>query len=87
MDHIESFCIILKKKKFKNLFRFFLKSKVTSSIMRNIVLFPFRFKFPVNLIWSIVFGSVSSACCLLKSIKINLQCSFKQGKSYKHSVV
>ena len=38
-----------------------------SSITKKIV-FPARSSFPVKLICCIVFGSVSSACCLLKSI-------------------
>ena len=42
----------------------------TSSIMKNIVAFPSRSRFAVKLICCIVFGSTSSACCLLKSIAI-----------------
>ena len=38
-----------------------------SSEMKNIV-FIFRSRFPVKLVCCIVFGSTSSACCLLKSI-------------------
>ena len=45
---------------------------ITSSIMKNIVL-PAQSKFPVKLICCIAFGSISSACCLLKSITIILQ--------------
>ena len=52
--------------KSKTFFFFF-----ASSIMKNILLFaPPRF--PVNLICFIDFGSVSSACYLLKSITIIL---------------
>ena len=43
-----------------------------SSVMKNIVLFPGRSRFPVKLICCIVFGSALSACCLLKSIVIIL---------------
>ena len=56
------------------------KSKIfsiASSIIKNfnILLLPLRF--PVILIWFITFGSASSACCLLKSIAILLQCFLK----------
>ena len=42
--------------------------------MKNIVVFAikFRARFPTKLICCIVLGSVYSACCLLKSIAINL---------------
>ena len=42
------------------------KSKIVSfvsSIMKNMVVFPPRSKFPVKLICWIAFGSASSACC------------------------
>ena len=51
------------------------KSKMVSfnsSIMKNIVVFSSQSRFPVKLICSIAFQSASSACCLLKSIAINL---------------
>ena len=51
------------------------KSKIVSfgsSVMKNIVLFPSRSKFPVKIICCIAFESVSSACCLIQSIAINL---------------
>ena len=51
------------------------KSKIvsfTSSIMKNIVLFPAWSKFPVKAICCIAFGSASSACYLLKPIAIIL---------------
>ena len=38
----------------------------------NIVVFPYRSRFPVNLICCIAFGSASSSCCLLKSAAIIL---------------
>ena len=41
-------------------------------IMKKIVLFPSLVRFPVKLICYISFGSVSSVCCLLKSITIIL---------------
>ena len=45
---------------------------IASSIIKNIVV-PFALsRFPVKLIYYIAFGSVSSACCLLKSIAISL---------------
>ena len=44
----------------------------TFSIMKNIVVFPARSRLPVKLFFYIVFGSVSSACCLLKSTAIRL---------------
>ena len=45
-----------------------------SSIMKNIVVLVIesRGSFSVKLICYIVFGSTSSACCLLKSIAIDL---------------
>ena len=51
------------------------KSKIvsfTSLTMKNINVFAFppRARLPVKLICYIDFGSVSSACCLLKSITI-----------------
>ena len=36
-----------------------------SSIMKNIVVFPFRSRFGVKLICCVAFGSASSVCCLL----------------------
>ena len=45
----------------------FEKSKtvsLASPIMKNICVFPFRFRFPVKLICCIAFGSASSFCCL-----------------------
>ena len=51
------------------------KSKMVSfasSILKNIVAFPCRSKFAVILLYSIAFGSESSACFLLKSIVIIL---------------
>ena len=56
------------------------KSKMvffTSSIMKNIVITPGQFKFPVKLICCTALGSASSGYCLLKSIVMILQCSFK----------
>ena len=45
----------------------------TFSIMKNIVVFPARSRLPVKLFFfCIAFGSVSSACCLLKSTAIRL---------------
>ena len=46
-----------------------------SSIMKNIVVFAFGFRarFLAKLIYCTVFGSASSACCLLKSIAIILK--------------
>ena len=49
-----------------------------SSIMENNVALSFS-RFPVKLICCIVFGSVSTFCCLLKSIVINLQHFFEIG--------
>ena len=49
------------------------KSKMVSfasSIMEKIVVFSRRHKFLVKLICCMVFGSASSAFCLLKSISI-----------------
>ena len=45
-----------------------------SSIMKNIIVFSFpsRAKFPVKLIFCIVFCYALSACCLLKSIALIL---------------
>ena len=46
----------------------FEKSNLVSfvfSIMKHIVAFPARSRFPINLISCIVFGSASTACCLL----------------------
>ena len=43
-----------------------------SSIMKNVVVSPGWSKFSVKLICCIAFRSASSACCLLKSIAINL---------------
>ena len=43
-----------------------------SSIMKNIVVYSGQSRFPVKLICCIAFGSTSNACCLLKSIAINL---------------
>ena len=43
-----------------------------SPIMKNIVAFLARSRFPVKLICSITFGSASSDSCLLKSIAIVL---------------
>ena len=43
-----------------------------SSIMKNVNLLLFPLRFPVRLICCIVFGSESSAFCLLKSITIML---------------
>ena len=40
------------------------------STMKNIAVFPARSRFPVKLIFCVVFGSAFSACCLLKSIDI-----------------
>ena len=51
------------------------KSKTVSfasSIMKNIVPFSARSRFPINLICCIAFGSASSACWLLKSVAIIL---------------
>ena len=51
------------------------KSKTVSfaySKMKNIVVFPSRSKYLVTLISCLVFGSASSACCLVKSIAISL---------------
>ena len=42
----------------------------TSSVMKNIVIFPSQFRFPVKLICCVAIRSASSACCLLKSIAI-----------------
>ena len=60
----------------KNTFTFSCeKSKTVSfapSTMKNIVALFYRSRFPVKLICCIAFGSKSSACCLLKSIAINL---------------
>ena len=44
----------------------------TFSIMKNIVVFPARSRLPVKLFFCIAFGSVSSACCLLKSTAVHL---------------
>ena len=49
------------------------KSKIassTSSVMKNLLFSLSRF--PIKLICCIAFGSVSSACCFLKSIAICL---------------
>ena len=49
------------------------KSKMVSfgsSIKKNIVAHSARSRFPLKLICYIAFGSVSSACCLLKYITI-----------------
>ena len=43
-----------------------------SSVLKNIFVFPSRSRFLVKLISCIAFGWASSACCLLKSIAINL---------------
>ena len=43
----------------------------TCSVMKNVV-FSFRSRFPVKLIYFIAFGSTSRACCSLKSIVIIL---------------
>ena len=43
-----------------------------SSVLKNIFVFPSRSRFLVKLISCIAFGGASSACCLLKSIAINL---------------
>ena len=39
-----------------------------SSMMKSIAVFPARLRFAVKLTCCIAFGSVLSACCLLKSI-------------------
>ena len=44
-----------------------------SSIMKKIVLFSARSRFPVRLICCAAFGSASNACYLLKSIAIILK--------------
>ena len=44
---------------------------LASSVMKDIVVFPDRSRFPVKLICFTPFGSASSALCLLKSIAIN----------------
>ena len=51
------------------------KSKMVSfasSLMRNFVVSPFRRRVPVTLSCCIALGSVSNACCLLKSVAIIL---------------
>ena len=58
-----------------------------SSIMKNIVVFPVRSRFPVKLIFSIVLGSGCSACYLLESIAIKLKCYLKKGCSTGQPVV
>ena len=44
----------------------------TSSRTEIIVVFPAHFRFPVKSIYCIPSGSSSSACCLLRSVVINL---------------
>ena len=44
----------------------------TSSIVKNIIVFPSHSRFTVKYIYCIAFGSVSSTCYLLKSIAIIL---------------
>ena len=44
----------------------------TFSMMKKIFAHSARFRFPVKLICCIAFRSASSACCLHKSIAINL---------------
>ena len=44
----------------------------TSSIMKNIVVFSSRSRFPENLVCCLAFGSVSTACYLLEPITISL---------------
>ena len=65
--------ILYKKKKYNALTVPCQKSKIVSfaaSVMKKIVALSFtftpRFRFQVKLICCIVFGSASSACCLLK---------------------
>ena len=43
-----------------------------STKMKKSVVFPTRSRFSVKLICCIVFGSASSACCLMKSIAMIL---------------
>ena len=45
---------------------------LASLIMKDIIVFPARSRFPVKLICCIPFGSASSACCFLRSIAISL---------------
>ena len=49
---------------------------LTSSIIKNIVVFPARFRFPGKLIGLTTFELASVSCCLLKSIAISLQIYF-----------
>ena len=44
----------------------------TSSMMKNIFVFPSQSRLVVELICCIAFGSASSACCLLKFVAIIL---------------
>ena len=51
------------------------KSKIvslTSSIMKNTVLFATLSRFPVELICGVAFLSVTGTCCLLRSIAVSL---------------
>ena len=50
-----------------------------SSRMKNIVLFPLRWKFPVKLIRWITFGSALKACYVVESIAIDKKFCFKYG--------
>ena len=40
--------------------------------MKRVVACHGRFRFAVKLIYCVAFGSASSACCLFKSIAVNL---------------
>ena len=75
--YIESFYININWNKIK--LQYFTvaceKSKAVcfaTSIVKNIAAPTARAKFPAKLICCITFGSASSACCLLKSIAIEL---------------
>lgn len=47
--------------------------------MKNIVLFPLRWKFPVKLICWVTLGSALKACYLVESIATDKKCCFKYG--------
>ena len=72
---------MLKQKKIHSTFTdHFEKFKIavfSSSIMKNIVVLHDCCRFAVKLIDRIAFISASNACFFLKSIAINLHCSFK----------
>ena len=77
--------IIFKWNKITIVLQFLVKSKnekckmvfYASSRMKNIVIFRAWSRFPVKLTCYVTFGSVSSSCCIPKSIDIVLQCFMK----------